>query len=357
MKNYAIAAGIAALATAQPLLAQDAEEETVTVTVEIEELEEDEGDDFWGGGEEGGDAFAMAMIGGLLSAMFQPDPLTEEAQARLPQAQAVAGALVPEGIYGQMMSQMLESFTGPLFAMAQMGGGMSAEDLALYTGLPGDRIDALSPEERTELTSIFDPVHEERATAGITKITTLVGEVFGIIEPGMREGLSKAYVARFTDNELAEINAFFATPTGAKYAAQSLPVQADKQVIAGMMESVPALIERMPQVIAELDSDDDGLPEPRRFDDLTPSEQRRASELLGVDSVTLRESMAMAEKMDAMAEPAIDEAADAEAYADVMEDTAEEDWEEAADAEAGEMEEAEEETETFAEAMEEVESE
>tara|TARA_B100000678_G_scaffold121540_1_gene101709 strand:- start:734 stop:1708 length:975 start_codon:yes stop_codon:yes gene_type:complete len=322
MKNYAIAAAIGSLAISPPVFAQETGEQA-EVTIEIVELDEVEE-------EEGEDAFAMAMVGALLSTMFQPDPLTEEAELRLPQAEAVAGALVPEGVYGRMMSDMMGSFTEPLFEMAKMGGGMSADELSLYTGLYGDEAYALTAEERSELTAIFDPVHEERATAGMTKITTVVAEVFDIIEPGMREGLSKAYAARFTDSELAEINAFFATPTGAKYAAQSLPVQADKHVIAGMMKSVPALIERMPQVIEALESEDgNGLPEPRGYDDLTPSEQRRASELLGVDQETLRESMALAKEAEALEAVAVPD----------------EDWdesaEEAADRAAAEMEEVE----------------
>jgi hypothetical protein len=56
-----------------------------------------------------------------------------------------------------------------------------------------------------------------------------------------------------------------------------------------------------------------GLPEPRGYDDLTPSEQRRASAILGVDQQTLRESMAAA---DMRAEDAA--AADAEANMDAM---------------------------------------
>ncbi|WP_370177264.1 DUF2059 domain-containing protein [Alteriqipengyuania sp.] len=337
MKKYAIAAAaIGSLAISQPGLAQDTAEDPPKVTIEVHEADEgDEGeDDFFGMGADEDNPFAMAIIGALISTMFQADPLTADAEARLPQAQQVAGSLVPEGVYGAMMTEMLDSFTSPIFEMAKMGGGMSADDLAIYTGLSTDQTGSLSSEERSELTAIFDPVHEERATADMSKVTALVGEVFEIIEPGMREGLSKAYAARFTDAELAELNAFFATPTGAKYAAQSLPVQADKHVIAGMMQSVPTLLERLPQVVEAIESNEgNGLPEPRRYDDLTPSEQRRAAALLGVEQTMLRESMAMAEAMEEEVmiedawEPTIDEDDDAidsaaDDAADAMEDAA-----------------------------------
>ena len=66
---------------------------------------------------------------------------------------------------------------------------------------------------------------------------------------------------------------------------------------------------------AAIEDAEAGLPEPRGYDDLTPAEQRRAAQLLGVDQLTLRESMAEA---DMMTEDAA--AADAEANMDAMGD-------------------------------------
>ena len=306
MKRFALstALGSLAMATAQPALAQSTEEPpTLVIPAYQPEAEEDdvdvdvslfEGEDDAGGDAES-DAMAMAMVTMLLSSMFEPEPLTEEAEARLPMASSVAASLVPEGVYGEMMGQMMDSFLAPIFKMANTEGGMSNSALAAYTGIAVETIDALTDEQRTELTDIFDPVYQTREQAKFDGIVSGVNTLFGVLEPGVRDGLARAYASKFEASELADLQAFFATPVGAKYASQSLLLSADPQVISGMMETIPSLIEQLPALKESFENAEAGLPEPRRYDDLTPSEQRRAAELLGVDQPTLRESMAAAE--------------------------------------------------------------
>tara|TARA_B100000678_G_scaffold233455_1_gene202486 strand:+ start:240 stop:1232 length:993 start_codon:yes stop_codon:yes gene_type:complete len=325
MKKIALTAGMAALAFAQPAWAQDAVEQIEPdVGIAFEEGGETDGE-----GEEGMDAMAMAMVTALIASMFQADPLDAEAEARLPAANAVAASLVPQGVYGEMMGQMMDSFMGPIFQMAEMAGGMDGAELATYTGLSTDQTGTLSDEARAELTDIFDPVYDTRNRAELDAITEGMNAIFTMLEPGMRDGLARAYASRFDAGELAQLQAFFATPAGAKYASQSLVINTDRQVISGMMQSIPMMMEQLPALLESFENAEAGLPEPRRYDDLTPSEQRRASELLGVDQVTLRERMAEAEMNAAAME-----------------------MEEAAGEVEEAMEEPEEETESFEEAME-----
>ena len=319
------ALGALALAAAQPAFAQDVPDE-----------QPDEASEFASDGQsdvemmepdfekEMGTA-VMGMMGAMVAQMFQPAPLEPAAEARLPDAQVVAGQLVPEGVLGAMMGQLIDSITGPVFTMMGGIGGMSSEELAGYTGIAKDDVDTLSEEQREELTEIFDPVYETRTTAEIEAITGVLNQAFVALEPGMREGLARAYAGHFSDAELAELQAFFATPTGAKFAAQSLPSYSDAQVIAGMMQSAPALMMQMPQLIEQVEGADLGLPEPRRYDDLTPSEQRRAAELLGVDQATLRARMAeaelaTAEGAEAESEEGVDAAEADDSFEDAMED-------------------------------------
>ncbi|MBB3034493.1 DUF2059 domain-containing protein [Alteriqipengyuania lutimaris] len=345
MKTFAISAALGALALAQPAFAQDGAMEEIDPDAPTEIVTEPDGDA--SGGEEDMDPAALAMISSMFAAMFQADPLTPEAEARLPEATAVAASLVPEGVYGEMMGQMMESFLSPILEMAESdGGGMSAGDLAEYTGLYGEDLDRLSPEERVELTQMFDPVYETRSRAQFDMILSTANTAFAALEPGVRDGLAKAYASRFESGELVALNAFFATPVGAKYARQSLVINTDPQVISGMMQSIPSMLQELPVLLEGIEEAEAGLPEPRRYDDLTPSEQRRASEILGVDQMTLRQSMA---DVDAMTDAA---AADAEANVDAMAEIAADEAEMAAEEfEAGE-EEREEEPESFEDAME-----
>lgn len=345
--NTITALGALALANAQPALAQDmAAGEEPAVAIGADDPTED------GAAEDDMDALGMAILGAMIATMFEPEPLAPDAEARLPQAQAVAGSLVPDGVYGIMMTQLVESFTGPIFELAELGDSMGGAELAEYTGLSTDQTGDLSEEERNELTKMFDPVYGERASATIDMVSGMLNQVFVALEPGMREGLARAYAGRFTDSELAELQAFFATPTGAKYAAGSLPAYTDPQVISGLMQSFPALMEQLPTLIESLESVESDLPEPRRYDDLTPSEQRRASALLGVDQVTLRARMAEVDELEAMddVERAVEAAAaDTEANLDAMADDS---WSE--DDEAIPDVETDESPEAFEEAMEDV---
>ena len=308
MKKTALVAALGSLALAQPALAQDAAEQADD---EIALESEDSGQD-----DEELDPMALAMVSSIFATMFQAEPLTPEAEARLPQASAVAASLVPEGVYGEMMGQMMDSFLSPIMELAEAdGGAMSAGDLTEYTGLYGEDLEGLSQEERGELTQIFDPVYETRTKAQFDMIIGVANSAFSVLEPGVREGLAKAYASRFEASELAALNAFFATPVGGKYASQSLVINTDPQVISGMMQAIPALMEQLPMLLESIEDAEAGLPEPRGYDDLTPAEQRRAAQLLGVDQLTLRESMAEA---DMMTEDAA--AADAEANMDAMGD-------------------------------------
>ena len=287
MKKLLISTALGSLAavSAQPVMAQESDTPPVAVSVvRIDDADRDaDTDDVWfedDSDEAGGkdDAMAMAMVTAMLSSMFEAEPL--------------------EGIYGEMMGQMIDSFLAPIFKMANTEGGMSTSDLATYTGLAQETVEALTDEQRAELTDIFDPVYQSREQAKFDGIISGVNTLFGVLEPGVRDGLARAYASKFEASELAELESFFATPVGAKYASQSLLLNADPQVISGMMDTIPSLIEKLPMLTESFENAADGLPEPRRYDDLTPSEQRRAAEMLGIDQSTLRESMAAAEAME-----------------------------------------------------------
>lgn len=342
MKTILLSTALASLALAQPAWAQESDESEVPeqeVTLGIYEASSEEGDG------EASDEAALAMVGALLGTMFQADPLTPEAEARLPQASAVAASLVPEGVYGEMMGQMVDSFLSPIMKLAEAdGGGMSASDLTDYTGLWEQNLEELSAEERIELTQIFDPVYETRTRAQMDMIVGAANSVFALLEPGVRDGVAKAYASRFDATELAALNAFFASPVGAKYASQSLVINTDPQVISGMMQSIPSLLEQLPTLIETFESAEAGLPEPRGFDDLTPFEKRRAAELLGVEQDYLEESMAAAAAHEEWMEEDMEEAMedawdDTEADLEAMEEAAED----SVDAATDEMEEAAEE--------------
>ncbi|WP_033075490.1 DUF2059 domain-containing protein [Sphingopyxis sp. MWB1] len=64
--------------------------------------------------------------------------------------------------------------------------------------------------------------------------------------PGLFDAMARAYARRFTVAEMGEVEAFFATPTGQKYAVESVQVMNDPDVAAWQAQSVAKSMERLP---------------------------------------------------------------------------------------------------------------
>lgn len=64
--------------------------------------------------------------------------------------------------------------------------------------------------------------------------------------PSMIEAMAMAYARRFTATELAEMEAFFSTPTGQTYVVQSGQIMTDPAVAAWQQRIMAEDIQRMP---------------------------------------------------------------------------------------------------------------
>lgn len=111
-------------------------------------------------------------------------------------------------------------------------------------------------------------------------------------EPDIREGLASAYAGRFDTKQLQEMNAFFATPTGRAYAADSYIVMMSPEVMSKMQGLVPRLMKEMPAVIEKVKAATASLPEPRKYADLTNAERDKLAALLGISRKELEEGEA-----------------------------------------------------------------
>ncbi|RJY09653.1 DUF2059 domain-containing protein [Aurantiacibacter aquimixticola] len=225
----------------------------------------------------------MAVVGEMMAELFQSEPLTAEQQARLPAAQQVVGAMIPEGSYAEMMREVMQN------TMAPMLGLIGSPEVILMSRIDVDEqvFNAMSENERRELMTMLDPAYEER---GSVMMDALMGSMYGmfdVIEEPMREGLSKAYAARFTADQLADIAVFFATPTGQVYAPESMALFADPRVMSASMEAMPAMLGSFANMEADIAAAMASLPAERGVDDLTASERARAARLLGVKPAQL----------------------------------------------------------------------
>lgn len=231
---------------------------------------------------------------GIMAGLFQTEPLTEEQNARLPAAQAVVGEMMPDGFYGEMMAGMMDKMLRPMLTM------FSQPEFVLGARLTVDAeaIEALEEAEQAELTAMLDPAYQARGDAMVAVLTSRMGGMFTAMEGPMREGLTKAYAVRFDDAQLADIAAFFATPTGGEYARESMALFADPQVMQASMQALPAMMSGFGDIESAMREAMAALPAERGYGDLTEAQRERMAELLDVDPAQLADLVNPPKSMD-----------------------------------------------------------
>lgn len=224
----------------------------------------------------------------LMAGMFQAEPLTTEQEARLPAAGALVAVMMPEGFYADMMGDMMDGMIGPIVSMFNGEAG-AKKVLQSRLDLQPDQLEALSDEERIELAALLDPAFEKRGAVVGDMMRGVMADAAAVMEPLYREGLTKAYAARFDAAQLTDIQAFFSTPTGKVYAAESMKLLADPQVMSASMQAMPAMMGGMGDIVAKLEMRMAELPVERSWADLTKVEQARMAAVLGVTEAALGE--------------------------------------------------------------------
>lgn len=234
----------------------------------------------------------MAALASAFDEMFPAEPLTPEQEARLPMAQAVVAHIFPPGTYARMMDEMM----GPM--MDSILGSMAqipVAQLAAIAGMEQAQVAAMGEAQLGEVMAIVDPVYERRNAVASDVMMEMMGDVMKRIEPSYREGLARAYAVRFEPSDLTELERFFQTPVGSRYAAESMLIYADPQVMSAMNEVMPAVLEMMPAMMEQMQQRMADLPEPRKMSELSDAELQRLSELLGVPAADLRTNAAEGE--------------------------------------------------------------
>lgn len=260
-------AGIALLTVPAALAAQEAQ-----APVELETAESDA--ETAPSSEEA----ELAAMTEMFSGLFTAEPLTPEQETRLPAAERLIAKIIPEGTLGEMMDKMFNGALGPLLAAAPNGASTTLNKQIGTVPYAAD----LTEEQVSELASLFDPAWAERQQREAAMFPQLMKEVMGLMEPGMRKAMSELYAIRFSGSELAEIDAFFSTGTGDKYARESFLMASDPRIMASTMEALPALMgmigdleKRMAESVAD-------LPAVRSFAELSPEERAKVAAMTGL---------------------------------------------------------------------------
>ncbi|MFV0645528.1 MAG: DUF2059 domain-containing protein, partial [Sphingomonadaceae bacterium] len=139
--------------------------------------------------------------------------------------------------------------------------------------------------------AIFDPAYAERQEIGKSAMFQYMTDLMNKVEPPYREGLTRAYAKRFSNEELTELNRFFSTPVGGHYAGESILIYADPQVMASMNQFIPEMMESLPKFMNDMEARMAELPAGRGYGDLSNAEREQLASLLGVTRQVLDDSV------------------------------------------------------------------
>lgn len=196
--------------------------------------------------------------------------------ARLAAARQAVDYVFPSGTYARIMNGTMDRMMDSIMdSMAQM----PIKNLA---GMSGVDTSKLGSATLAEVMEIYDPAFKQRMQI-VTR--TMMADIMGMMtqfEPDIRDGLAQAYAARYDARQLGEMNAFFATPTGKAYAADSYAIMMSPEVMAKMQAFMPKMMQQMPAIMEKVKAATDGLPPTRKYADLTDAEKDKLAKLLGI---------------------------------------------------------------------------
>ncbi|ANU06638.1 hypothetical protein [Paraurantiacibacter namhicola] len=212
------------------------------------------------------------------------DPLTDVQEARLPAAERVALQLMPEGSFKRMMSDQLM----PVFESALASEKSDPrEALTNLTGLPSWRINALDDDAAASALAILDPNQAKREAATFQWLMGMLDEMFTLLEPHYRAGMAQAIAVEFTAEELEEMEVFFATPAGARYATNSYLLHSSPHVLDATNQIGPLIGQMFPRLMEEVAEIEERYGSARSIGELPADELSKLAGLFGISSQQL----------------------------------------------------------------------
>ena len=255
-----------------------------------------------------GAANSEAALMEMFSKLFDTGDKTPIEPAQLALGQATAAKLLPDGAYGKMMNDMIGSFIKP---MLQLDENMSGNQIAMKTGVDFEKANALTDEQRGAVMAILDPGRKARNEGMFEVMTPLLLEVGKALEGPMREGLARAYARKFTADQLTMVNAFFATPAGSAFAAESFAIQGDPEVLSATFQAIPVMMTKLMGSAGDLEKQMNALPQERKLTELSNAELAQLAKILDTTVDALKDFSSNSDTVTIDMSSAADAAADA----------------------------------------------
>lgn len=178
-------------------------------------------------------AVAQPVDGGSVPAETQvPAPSAPDAE-HVALAERLVDRLWPVGTYRRITEDTMEA-TAEVMADMMSGaqhGNSKSERRAAHEARTGRPVSGSDPYSLDA--AMVDPMHDEMAQM-------LTG-----METRMRGAMARIYARRYSSAQLTELDAFFATPTGALYAMQSLTMMSEPEIIEAMRDASQSMMREL----------------------------------------------------------------------------------------------------------------
>lgn len=188
----------------------------------------------------------MAMFDKIFPPQPDPEPV------RLNAARGVALKMWPDGTFGSLLETYATTMANTVLDMKP------SELEAMFNDKKDGKAKPVAPAD-TNLTlrdqmRRDDPHFDKRVEVITAALKAEFARLSPVIEPPLREGLSRAMARRFTQPQLGDLNAFYQSPTGQVYARESLKMWFDSDVMRSTFNAMPAIIMQMPGATQRVDA-------------------------------------------------------------------------------------------------------
>jgi hypothetical protein len=193
----------------------------------------------------------LATMMKMFDTFFPPQPAPDP--ARLVMAHSTALALLPQDSLGKAARDMM----GGLYDRMMK---IRPSDIP-FPKPPTAKTSTVDRSMRESLAA-KDPYFAERERLTRAAVEAEFMRVSAIMEPHLRDGIARVVARRFDQRQLADINAFFATPSGKALSSQFLGLWFDPDLMRSSISAMPEMIQLMPGSIERIQAATAHLPKP-----------------------------------------------------------------------------------------------
>ena len=204
----------------------------------------------------------MAMMLKMFDTFFPPQP--EPDPARLVMAHSTALALLPPDSLGKAARDMMGGLYDRVMQMRESDFPIPKPS--------GPKAGVPEPTLHQSLVA-KDPYFNERERLTRAAVEAEFMRFSALLEPRLRDGVARAVARRFDQRQLADINAFFATPSGKALSSQFLGLWFDPDLMRSTIAAMPEMIQLMPGSIERIQAATAHLPPPPKSESPKPPQR------------------------------------------------------------------------------------